>query len=85
MKCLDMAHMVCDKYRMKQRKTISEMLRRAIRESGIPLKRIETETGVQRMSIDRFLNGKSLRLDKADILCEYFGIEISRKKTGKRK
>ncbi|MCC6486354.1 MAG: helix-turn-helix transcriptional regulator [Candidatus Hydrogenedentes bacterium] len=60
--------------------SITETLKRAIRDSGKSLKSIAQETGVERMSISRFMSGaQTLRLDKADILCAYFGIEISQK------
>ncbi len=56
---------------------ISKRLREAIIESGIPLLQIEQATGVQRASLSRFLNGKqSLRLDIADKLAVYFGLEL---------
>jgi transcriptional regulator with XRE-family HTH domain len=63
---------------------ISERLRRAIVEGGIPLLKVEQETGVQRASLSRFVNGKqSLRLDIADKLAIYFGLELRAKRKGK--
>jgi plasmid maintenance system antidote protein VapI len=63
---------------------MSEPLRRAIVESGIPFLKVEKETGVQRACISRFVAGKrSLRLDVADKLAAYFGLvlqPINRKK-----
>jgi hypothetical protein len=45
---------------------------------------LERETGVQRMSIARFLSGAtSLRLDKAERLAEYFGLELRPKRRKK--
>jgi len=39
------------------------------------------ETGVTRGSIRRFVAGKqSLRLDKAEIFADYFGLELTRRK-----
>ena len=59
---------------------MTEALRRAIAESGLPLQRIEKLTGVKRASIMRFIAGRqSLRLDKADDLAAYFGFQIKRK------
>jgi plasmid maintenance system antidote protein VapI len=56
---------------------ISDVLRRAILDSGLPLLRIAKETGVQRASLSRFVRGKnSLRLDMADKLATYFGLEL---------
>ena len=58
---------------------ITEALRRAILDSGMPLLRIANETGVQRASLSRFVRGKhSLRLDVADKLAAYFGLEMTK-------
>jgi len=60
---------------MADRETISDVLRRAIRDSGLPLLRIAADTGVDRASISRFVRGeRSLRLDMADKLGSYFGL-----------
>jgi plasmid maintenance system antidote protein VapI len=62
------------------------VLRRAIRDSRLPLLRIEQETGVQRASLSRFVRGKnSLRLDVADKLAVYFGLSVVRTKKPKGK
>jgi plasmid maintenance system antidote protein VapI len=62
---------------------ISELLRRTIAESGIPLKTLERETGVARASIMRFVRGsQSLRLNMADRLAAYFGLELQAKEKG---
>lgn len=64
---------------------MSDLLREAIPESGKTFSEIERATGVKRGSLLRFLRGEtSLRLDKADALAEYFGIE-SRRKQERRK
>ena len=58
---------------------ITGVLRQAIIESGLPLLRIANETGVQRASLSRFVRGKnSLRLDVADKLAAYFGLELTK-------
>jgi plasmid maintenance system antidote protein VapI len=63
---------------------ISDILRQAILDSGLPLLRIEQDTGVQRASISRFIRGtNSLRLDVADKLAVYFGLRLT--PTQKRK
>jgi plasmid maintenance system antidote protein VapI len=63
---------------------ISDVLRRAILDSGLPLLRIAQETGVERASISRFVRGeRSLRLDKADRLAAYFGLTLVPIKTRK--
>jgi plasmid maintenance system antidote protein VapI len=57
---------------------ISDPLRRAIVESGIPYKTLETATGVTRASIMRFVRGdQSLRLDIADRLAHQFGLSLT--------
>ncbi|MBX7255705.1 MAG: hypothetical protein K1Y02_05050 [Candidatus Hydrogenedentes bacterium] len=64
----------------KRVQSITETLRAAIVESGVSHRAIETATGVQRASIMRFVRGtQSLRLDIADRLAEFFGIECRRK------
>jgi plasmid maintenance system antidote protein VapI len=63
---------------------MSEVLRQAITESGMALIAIERETGVQRMSIARFLRGdQSLRLDLADRLAAYFGLALRKDRKGR--
>ncbi len=65
---------------------ISDLLRRTIVESGIPLLQIEQATGLHRATISRFVRGMhSLRLDMADKLANYFSLELrptSRRKKG---
>ena len=57
--------------------TITTALRRAIVKSEVPYLRLERETGVARRSIVRFVRGeRSLRLDMADRLAAYFGLEL---------
>lgn len=64
--------------------SMTEVLRRAIRESGLPLLRIAEDTGAQRASLIRFARGdQSLRLDVADKLAAYFGLSLT--PTKKRK
>ena len=59
---------------------ISELLRRTIAESGISLKALERETGVTRASIMRFVRGDQyLRLDLADRLADFFGLELRKR------
>jgi len=66
---------------------ITDLLRKTIADSGLPLLVIERETGVKRASVMRFLRGEqSLRLDMADKLAAYFGLElVSRKGRRNRK
>jgi plasmid maintenance system antidote protein VapI len=56
---------------------ISDVLRRAIVESGISYNALHKETGVTRTSIMRFVRGdQSIRLDMADRLAEHFGLRL---------
>ena len=62
---------------MKKTPTISDVLRKAIVKSGIPLLALEQETGVVRASIMRFVRGdQSIRLDAADRLAAYLGFRL---------
>jgi plasmid maintenance system antidote protein VapI len=67
---------------------ISDLLRRTIAEAveagRTTFKGLERETGVTRASVMRFVRGtESLRLDMADRLAAYFGLELTAKKKGK--
>jgi plasmid maintenance system antidote protein VapI len=63
---------------------ISDPLRRAIAESGVAHKQLERETGVTRASIMRFVRGTQfLRLDMADRLAAFFGLELRPKRKGR--
>jgi plasmid maintenance system antidote protein VapI len=58
---------------------LTDVLRRAIRDSGLPLLRLAQDAGVERASLSRFVRGKnSLRLDVADKLARYFGLTLTR-------
>ena len=64
---------------------MTEALRQAIADSGETFKGLERETGVKRQSLMKFMRGEqSLRLDLADRLAAYFGLEVSKPRT-KRK
>jgi plasmid maintenance system antidote protein VapI len=59
---------------------MTELLRQAIAGSGESFIGLERATGVLRQSIMKFARGEqSLRLDLADRLAAYFGIESQRK------
>lgn len=62
---------------------MTDTLKRAIKASGQSNYAICKATGLDISAFGRFMAGKqSLRLDKADLLAEYFGIECRMK--GKR-
>jgi plasmid maintenance system antidote protein VapI len=69
---------------MTRKQSISEVLKKAIAQSGIAHIAIERATGVKRASIMRFLRGEqSLRLDLADKLAAYFALELKGKGKGR--
>jgi plasmid maintenance system antidote protein VapI len=62
----------------RRRSPIADVLKDAIVKSGIPYKALERETGVQRSSIQRFVDGRqSIRLDMADRLAAYFQLTLT--------
>lgn len=65
--------------KQREPETMTETLRRAIRESGASHRGLSIATGVQRASIQRFADGRqSIRLDVADKLAAYFGLTLRR-------
>lgn len=63
--------------KQKPKTPMTDPLRQAIADSGLPLLRLSKATGVQRTSLIRFVRGEtSLHLDIADRLAEYFGLEL---------
>ena len=68
----------------KPKPTLTDTLRAAIRNSGLSAYRISKDTGLVVSSIIRFADGEtSLRLDKADLLAEYLGLELVKKRKAK--
>ncbi len=64
-------------YIMATNQPIAEALKTAIEESGLPFLALEQQTGVTRQSLMSFLKGeRTLRLDIADKLAVYFGLEL---------
>lgn len=67
----------------KKRKpqTITETLRQAIEDSDESYIGLQRETGVKRQSIMRFAKGDgSIRLDMADKLATFLGLELKQRK-----
>jgi len=61
--------------------TMTDALRRAVRESGLSYYAICRETGLVEDSLSRFMRGKqSLRLDKADAVAKFFGLRLTRRR-----
>ena len=66
---------------MAKRLTMTEVLRRRIEESDLPFLTLEQQTGVLRQSLMKFVRGETtLRLDAADKLAEFFGLELVEQK-----
>jgi transcriptional regulator with XRE-family HTH domain len=62
---------------------MTELLREALN-AAPSLAEIERRTGLKRQSLAKFMRGEqSLRLDLADILADYFGIESRHTRRGK--
>jgi plasmid maintenance system antidote protein VapI len=58
---------------------MTELLRKALSEAE-SLRAVERATGVKRQSMMKFLGGEqSIRLDLADRLANYFGIQATKK------
>jgi transcriptional regulator with XRE-family HTH domain len=65
----------------KQKPTVTEVLKAAIDTSGLTQYKIAQDTGILATSLGRFMRGEtSLRLDKADMLAEYLGLELVKRK-----
>lgn len=65
------------KPKREQTPTMSDVLRKTIRESDVSMLRLSQATGVDRLSIARFANeSQSLRLDCADKLAAHFGLVL---------
>lgn len=63
---------------MSDEQPITEALKAAIGASGMSIKALQRETGVSRQSMMHFMRGsRTLRLDIADKLANYFGLELS--------
>ena len=60
--------------------SLAAHIRAAAHESGLSVYRIAQETGLDQSALNRFLNGTrdNLRLDVADRLFRYFGLQVVR-------
>jgi hypothetical protein len=64
----------------KKKPNMTEVLKAAIEESGLTRYRISVDTGIDQAALMRFMRGEtSLRLDKADVLAEYLGLELTKR------
>ena len=65
----------------KKLKPISDRLREAINNSPLSFSALERETGVLRQTLMDFAKcERNLRIDNADKLAEYFGLELTSNK-----
>ena len=55
---------------------MAEKLREAIRESGISILALSKLCGVAQPSLFHFMNGKDLRLESAQKLCDHYGFVL---------
>ena len=66
-------------------KTMSDVLKKAIAESGYSHRSLELATGVKRASIMRFMRGEtSLRLDMAEKLAGHLGLVLTKREKGQQ-
>ncbi len=65
----------------RPKRPLTDALKAAMEDSGVSRYRIAMETGILQTSLSRFMRGEtSLRLDKADVLAEYLGLELVRRR-----
>lgn len=64
---------------------MAERLRRAIRTSGKTALELSSITSVPQPTITRFLNGRDMRLSRAQKLAAYFNLELREAKPPKSK
>ena len=61
----------------KKRKSFSEQIRDAIRDSGYTRYKISKETGIEQSALSRFMSGQSgLSTSTLDLLAELLDLEI---------
>jgi plasmid maintenance system antidote protein VapI len=60
---------------------LTSALRKAVADTDDNFYELERQTGVKRQSLMKFVRGEqSLRLDMADRLAKYFGLELKERK-----
>lgn len=65
--------------------TVSDQLRKAIRDTGLSGAKLSKSLEMSDTTITRFLAGKQLQSDKVDELCERLGLELRPVESRKRK
>ncbi len=64
---------------------IIEEIRKRIKASGKSLNQIGRDTGVDKAALCRIMQGGSCKVETADILFRYFGLELVAKKKKRKK
>jgi len=59
---------------------IIEEIRKRIKTSGKSMNQIGRETGIDKAALCRIMQGGSCKVETADILLKYFGLELKAKK-----
>jgi len=57
--------------------TLSDTLRKAIQESGLSMRRLSINTGINRLWLTRFLEGFQMTSDNIDKLADFFGLGLA--------
>ena len=69
--------------------TLSDILRRTVRDSGLSIRHISNMTDINRLSLTRFLDGYQMTSDNLDALAAFFDLRLAPGRTdtkrGKRK
>ncbi len=64
---------------------IAEILRKHIEDAGKSRYQISHETGLNESILCRLMQGTGISDTNADILCEYFGLELKPKQQSKKR
>ncbi len=63
---------------------IIEEIRKQIKTSGKSLNQIDRDTGIDKAALSRIMNGGSCKAETLEVLLNYFGYEIRKKKITKK-
>lgn len=55
---------------------IIETIKKRIEKSGLTRYRISLDTEIDQATLCRLMQGKTITVETADILCKYFGLEL---------
>lgn len=55
---------------------ISQTLQKLMKEHGLSSSKLARELGVHTSTVSNWLNGKEIKLDNLNLLCEYFGCSL---------